>query len=141
MALKSQVIFKRRNAEKLLSAVGEVAGTTSSNFMSRHILDQEVAVPHPYSSAHSLKWVTVSLYLAIVFFLDRRPNLQISVLQSAVELLAYHCIVVIKRSSMVPPSRAQPFVKVGGTYPMVLAPLEKPFPWYWSLVPVTCYLF
>ena len=78
MALKSQVIFKRRNAEKLLSAVGEVAGTTSSNFMSRHILDQEVAVPHPYSSAHSLKWVTESLYLAMAFsWTDRRPNLQI----------------------------------------------------------------
>ena len=47
------------------------------------------------------------------FFLDRRPNLQISVLQSAVELLAYHCIIVIKRFYGAPP-RAQPFVKVGG---------------------------
>jgi len=50
-------------------------------------------------------------------FLDRRPNLQIEYnFRSAVRrkiILAYHCIVVIKRSSMVP-LRAQPFVKVGG---------------------------
>ena len=48
-------VFTQRSAEKLLSAVAEVAGTASSNLVSRHtVLDQEVAVLHTYSSVNSL---------------------------------------------------------------------------------------